>query len=86
MAFVFSVYYATAGIVKTNNIAKGVQNIDYVEILKESKEFNAAMDESGLETDTVDEIIKSDAVGDFLEGFADIVTDTVIDDIAETLA
>ncbi len=37
----------------------------------------------GLETDTVDEIIKSDAVGGFLEGFADIVTDTVIDDSAE---
>lgn len=83
MAFVFPVYYAAAGIVKPNNIAKVVQNIDYVEILKESEEFNAAMDELGLETDMVDEIIKSDAVGNFLEGFADIVTDTVTDDSAE---
>ncbi len=83
MAFVFPVYYAAAGIVKPNNIAKVVQNVDYVEILKESEEFNAAMDELGLETSTVDEIIKSDAVGSFLEGFADIMTDAMINDGAE---
>lgn len=86
IAFIFPVYYAVAGIVKPNNIAKVVQNIDYVEILKESEEFNAAMDELGLETDTVDEIIKSDAVGGFLEGFADIVTDTVMGDSAEAFS
>ena len=86
IAFIFPVYYAVAGIVKPNNIVKVVQNIDYVEILKESEEFNAAMDELGLETDTVDEIIKSDAVGGFLEGFADIVTDTVMGDSAEAFS
>lgn len=83
IAFVFPVYYAAAGIVKPNNIARVVQNVDYVEILKESEEFNAAMDELGLETDKVDEIIKSDAAGGFLEGFANIVTETVIGDSAE---
>lgn len=83
IAFVFPVYYAAAGIVKPNNIARVVQNVDYVEILKESEEFNAAMDELGLETDKVDEIIKSDAAGGFLEGFANIVTETVMGDSAE---
>ncbi|MBE6779922.1 MAG: hypothetical protein E7545_02975 [Ruminococcaceae bacterium] len=78
VAFVFPVYYATVGMVKPDSVVKVVQNIDFVEILKESKEFNATMNELGLDIQTVDEIIKSDAVGNFLEGFAGIVTDVVI--------
>lgn len=82
-AFASPLYYAAAGIVRPNNIAKAVQNIDYMEILRESEEFNKAVTEFGIESDKVDEIMKTAEIGGFIKSCADIIGEALISQNAE---
>lgn len=63
-------FYSAAGMIQPKTITNVIQDVDYSEILKDSDDFNQKVEELGIDMDTVDEIIKSESVGDFIEDCA----------------
>ena len=85
MSFILPVYYSVAGMLEPKTITTVIQNIDYVEIIKESAEVNKAMEDVGIDSEIADEIIKSNAVGGLLKDCADKLT-SVLGDSSEDLS
>ena len=79
MAFVVPVYYSVAGMLQPKAITTVVQNIDYVEVFKESDGTKELLEGLGLESEKVDEIIKSKEVGGLLKDCTDKITTLLLD-------
>ena len=67
-------FYSAAGMIQPKTITNVIQDVDYVEILKDSDDFNQKCEELGIDMNTVDEIIKSESVGEFIEDCASELT------------
>lgn len=79
-AFAIPFYYSAVGIFTPKTVATVVQNIDYVEIIEKSPEFDAAMKELGIDINVANEIMQSKAIGDLIDNCAGTVLDVVIKD------
>lgn len=82
-AFVLPVYYSVAGMLQPKTITTVIQNIDYVEIIKESSDVNEAIGELGIDSKVTDEIIKSKEVGALLQDCAGKITEVLGDSAAD---
>lgn len=74
IAIASPLFYSVAGMIQPKTITNVIQNVDYVEILKDSDDFNQKCEELGIDMNTADEIIKSESVGDFIEDCASELT------------
>lgn len=74
IAIASPLFYSVAGMIQPKTITNVIQDVDYVEILKDSDDFNQKCEELGIDMNTVDEIIKSESVGDFIEDCASELT------------
>ncbi len=83
VAFLLPVYYSVAGMLQPKTITTVIQNIDYVEIIKESADVNQAIEDLGIDSKITDEIIKSKEVGALLEDCAGKLTDILGDSAAD---
>lgn len=63
-------FYSAAGMIQPKTITNVIQDVDYSEILKDSDDFNQKVEELGIDMNIVDEIIKSESVGEFIEDCA----------------
>ncbi len=79
-AIIVPVYYSAVGLVQPKAITTVIQNIDYREIIKESDDFNDTVKSLGIsDAGEIDEIMKSDEVGEFLEDCVEVLSSTVGD-------
>lgn len=73
-------YYSVAGLLHPKTITTVIQNIDYVEVLKESKELNQSFNELGLDEKTKEAVIESDSFNELWDDvaveFSDFITDS----------
>lgn len=68
LSIVLPVYYSVVGIFQPQSMSSLIQNIDYVDMIKDSDDFNESAVNLGIDSaEKIDEIMKSDAVGEFLE-------------------
>ncbi len=79
-AFVLPIYYSVAGIFTPKTVTTVVQNIDFVEIIKDSEEFNTVIEDLGIDKNAVNKIVQSDEFGNFLESCTGTVMDAIIND------
>lgn len=79
-AFVLMLAYSISGILQPKAVAKIIQNVDYVEVIKESDDMNKIFEEMDMDAETVDEIIKSDAGKSLVKDFSDKTTTIILDD------
>lgn len=83
VAFALPVYYSVAGMLQPKTLTTVIQNIDYVEIIKESADVNQAIEDLGIDSKVTDEIIKSKEVGALLEDCAGKLTEVLGDSAAD---
>lgn len=83
VAFAIPVYYSVAGMLQPKTLTTVIQNIDYVEIIKESADVNQAIEDLGIDSKVTDEIIKSKEVGALLEDCAGKLTEVLGDSAAD---
>lgn len=78
--FSLVLYYSVAGLLHPKTITTVIQNIDYVEVLKESKELNQSFNELGLDEKTKEAVIESDSFNELWDDvaveFSDFITDS----------
>jgi hypothetical protein len=74
-AFAMPLYYSVAGMLRPQTITTVLQHVDYVEVLKESKEVKQSMEELGIDVEVSNKIMQSEAVGEVLEDCAEKLTD-----------
>lgn len=81
--FSIVLYYSVAGLLHPKTITTVIQNVDYVEILKESKDLNQAFIDLGLDEETKDAVIKSDSFDELWDDvaveFTNFLTDSNTD-------
>jgi len=78
-AFVTPIFYSATGIISPKTITTVVQKINYVEILKNSDSVNDTVDESGVDAELIDEIMKSKEAGRMIHEFSQELTNELMD-------
>lgn len=81
--FSLVVYYSVGGLLQPKTITTVIQNIDYVEIFKESKDMDQAFIDLGLDEETKDAVIKSDSFENLWDDVAIEFTNVLIDSNTE---
>lgn len=82
-AFALPVYYSVAGMLQPKTLTTVIQNIDYVEIIKQSPEVNKVMEDIGVDSTAANDIIKSKEVGNLLEDCTGKLTEILGDKAAK---
>ena len=82
-AFALPVYYSVAGMLQPKTLTTVIQNIDYVEIIKQSPEVNKVMEDIGVDSTAANDIIKSKEVGKLLEDCTGKLTEILGDKAAK---
>ncbi len=68
VAIILPVYYSAVGIFQPKSMTSLIQNIDFIDMIKDSDDFNQSAKDLGIDSaEEIDGIMKSDAVGEFLE-------------------
>ena len=79
MALVLPIYYSVGGLLLPKTITSIVQNINYVEIFKNTAEINQIITDFNVDSETLDEVMKSKEVGALLNEFSGELTTIVTD-------
>ena len=82
-AFALPVYYSVAGMLQPKTITTVIQNIDYVEIIKQSPEVNKVIEDIGVDSTVANDIIKSKEVGKLLDDCTEKLTEVLGDKAAK---
>ena len=82
-AFALPVYYSVAGMLQPKTLTTVIQNIDYVEIIKQSPEVNKVIEDIGVDSTAANDIIKSKEVGKLLEDCTGKLTEILGDKAAK---
>ncbi len=78
-AFVLVLYYSIVGIFKPKTIVKIIQNIDYIEVFKQTEEFSELSAELDIDPEEFDKLMKDKAVGRLFADFAEEINDKMFD-------
>ncbi len=79
MAFAVPICYSAADLLSPKTLTTAIQNVDYVEVLRESDKVDQIVEDMGIDKKTADEIMKSEEVGELLEDVSDDLTEILVD-------